>query len=103
MKKLPEFFSTQHQLRQLSVMDESSVSTLFGVVDSSKKPMTVELFEANHRGAVKQASVLADVHQAKAALRKEVRQRSAMQTRLARDERRGKKYAASKRKPQASA
>ncbi|WP_306592797.1 serine/threonine protein kinase [Corynebacterium striatum] len=62
MKKLPEFFSTQHQLRQLSVMDESSVSTLFGVVDSSNKPMTVELFEANHRGAVKQASVLADVH-----------------------------------------
>lgn len=62
MKKLPEFFSTQHQLRQLSVMDESSVSTLFGVVDSSNKPMTVELFEANHRGAVKQASALADVH-----------------------------------------
>ncbi|HBC7265810.1 TPA: serine/threonine protein kinase [Corynebacterium striatum] len=62
MKKLPEFFSTQHQLRQLSVMDESSVSTLFGVVDSSNKPMTIELFEANHRGAVKQASALADVH-----------------------------------------
>lgn len=62
MKKLPEFFSTQHQLRQLSVMDESPVSTLFGVVDSSNKPMTVELFEANHRGAVKQASALADVH-----------------------------------------
>lgn len=62
MKKLPEFFSTQHQLRQLSIMDESPVSTLFGVVDSSNKPMTVELFEANHRGAVKQASALADVH-----------------------------------------
>ncbi|HFG8948391.1 ATP-binding cassette domain-containing protein [Corynebacterium striatum] len=46
-----------------------------------------------------QDAALADVHQAKAALRKEVRQRSAMQTRLARDERRGKKYAASKRKP----
>lgn len=46
-----------------------------------------------------QDTALADVHQAKAALRKEVRQRSAMQTRLARDERRGKKYAASKRKP----
>ncbi|HCD4227247.1 TPA: serine/threonine protein kinase [Corynebacterium striatum] len=62
MKKLPEFFSTQHQLRQLSIMDESPVSTLFGFVDSSNKPMTVELFEANHRGAVKQASALADVH-----------------------------------------
>ncbi|NTS21654.1 serine/threonine protein kinase, partial [Bacteroides fragilis] len=62
MKKLPEFFSTQHQLRQLSVMDESPVSTLFGVVDSSNKPMTVELFEPNHRGAVKQASALSDVH-----------------------------------------
>ena len=62
MKKLPEFFSTQHRLRQLSVMDESSVSTLFSVVDSYNKPMTVELFEANHRGAVKQASALSDVH-----------------------------------------
>lgn len=62
MKKLPEFFSTQHRLRQLSVMDESSVSTLFSVVDSSNKPMTVELFEPNHRGAVKQASALSDVH-----------------------------------------
>lgn len=61
MKKLPEFFSTQHQLRQLSVMDESPVSTLFGVVDSSNKPMTVELFESNHRGAVKQAAALSDV------------------------------------------
>ncbi|HCG2962154.1 TPA: serine/threonine protein kinase [Corynebacterium striatum] len=62
MKKLPEFFSTQHRLRQLSVMNESSVSTLFSVVDSSNKPMTVELFEPNHRGAVKQASALSDVH-----------------------------------------
>ena len=43
-------------------MDESSVSTLFSVVDSSNKPMTVELFEPNHRGAVKQASALSDVH-----------------------------------------
>lgn len=42
-------------------MDESPVSTLFGVVDSSNKPMTVELFESNHRGAVKQAAALSDV------------------------------------------
>src|SRR5690625_4400844 len=57
-------------------------------------------FEHYHQTiAHEQETVRAEVSEAKASYRKEVRQRAEMQTRLARDARRGKKFATSKRKP----
>ena len=46
-----------------------------------------------------QETVRAEVSEAKASYRKEIRQRAEMQTRLARNARRGKEFATSKRKP----
>ncbi|WP_026196180.1 ABC-F family ATP-binding cassette domain-containing protein [Corynebacterium lubricantis] len=56
---------------------------------------------ATYREAIdqEQAAAVQGVREAKAEERKQVREREAMQTRLARDARRGRKFAAEKRKP----
>ncbi|MHA2787648.1 ABC-F family ATP-binding cassette domain-containing protein [Corynebacterium sp. S7] len=64
----------------------------------------LRFFDGNYvayREAIEQeqASAVQEVREAKADERKQVREREAMQTRLARDARRGKKFAAEKRKP----
>ncbi|MCG7229773.1 serine/threonine protein kinase [Corynebacterium minutissimum] len=57
MTTLPDFFTTQHQLRELAVLDHGAGSTLFLVEDPAQNQLLVELFSAEHRGVLREAGV----------------------------------------------
>ena len=57
MTTLPEFFTSQHQLRELAILDQGAGSTLFLVEDPSKEQLLVEIFSPEHRGVLRKASV----------------------------------------------
>ena len=57
MTTLPEFFTTQHQLRELAVLDQGAGSTLFLVEDPAQNQLLVELFSVEHRGVLREAGV----------------------------------------------
>ena len=56
MSMLPEFFTTQHQLRQKAVLDQGADSTLFLVEDPSHDEMLVEIYAPEHRGVLRPVS-----------------------------------------------
>lgn len=105
---------TQSKKRLLSMINESPVPVIAISHDRELLHHVDQIAElhngqlrmfsgnyANYRQALnqEQEAALSEVRQAKANYRKEIRQRAAMQTRLERDARRGKKFAANKRKP----
>lgn len=57
MTTLPEFFTTQHQLRELAVLDQDPDSTLFLAEDPSTQQLLVEIFSSEHRGVLREAGV----------------------------------------------
>lgn len=58
MSMLPEFFTTQHQLRQKAVLDQGADSTLFLVEDPSHNEMLVEIYASEHRGVLRQSGIV---------------------------------------------
>ena len=55
---LPEFFTTQHQLRQKAVLDQGADSTLFLVEDPSRNEMLVEIYASEHRAVLRQSGIV---------------------------------------------
>lgn len=63
MPHLPEFFSSQHNLHEKTVLDEGPTSTLFAVEDgSTHEEFTVEIFAAEAKGIVKASTALHGLH-----------------------------------------
>lgn len=58
MSMLPEFFTTQHQLRQKAVLDQGADSALFLVEDPSHDEMLVEIYAPEHRGVLRQSGIV---------------------------------------------
>lgn len=58
MTMLPEFFTTQHQLRQKAVLDQGADSTLFLVEDPSDDELLVEIYTPENRGVLRQSGVV---------------------------------------------
>ena len=58
MTMLPEFFTTQHQLRQKAVLDQGADSTLFLVEDPSHNELLVEIYNPENRGVLRQSGVV---------------------------------------------
>lgn len=58
MTMLPEFFTTQHQLRQKAVLDQGADSTLFLVEDPSHDELLVEIYNPEDRGVLRQSGVV---------------------------------------------
>ena len=61
---LPEFFTTQHQLRQKAVLDQGADSTLFLVEDPSHDEMLVEIYAPEHRGVLRQSGIMGQLQHA---------------------------------------
>ncbi|MCZ9295392.1 hypothetical protein [Corynebacterium yonathiae] len=63
MPQLPEFFTTQHNLHELAVVEEASSSTLFAVEDgATHQTLSVEIFAPGITGMVEKSTALHGLH-----------------------------------------
>ncbi|TVU84066.1 serine/threonine protein kinase [Corynebacterium aurimucosum] len=58
MTTLPEFFTTQHRLREKAVLDQGAGSSLFLVEDPSQDELLVEIYGPEHRGVLRQSGIV---------------------------------------------